>query len=261
VSGIGAHLAGPANVILQLSWPGVGYGVLNSRVKDGSAIRRPYKRTRTTFTYLALSLLGTDADRAAYRKQVDKQHRQVYSRDGEPVRYHAMDRGLQTWVAACLYYGSVDMYEKLHGPIPEADAEAHYAFGARFGTGLQMKPEDWPEDRAAFARYWEDGVAKAAIDPALAEYLMSLTVLENFPKLLQVLFAPFVVFVTTGFLPPAYREAMSLPWNDRKQRRFDRWMRRIGWIDRRLPRVLRHFPFNLWLVENRLRRRFRLPLV
>ncbi len=261
VSGLGAHLAGPANVILQLSWPGVGYGVMNSRVDDGSAMRRPFKRGRTTFTYLAVALLGEDDDRTAFRQQVNRQHAQVYSRPGEKVQYRAMDPRLQTWVAACLYYGTVDMHEKMHGALPEADADALYAYCARFGTTLQMPADDWPEDRAAFERYWEESLDEVEIDADVAEHLMELTTLQNLPRPLQWLGSGFVVFVTTGFLPPLFREAMSLPWNDRKQARFDRLMRALGALERRLPRVLRLFPFNWWLTDMRLRRRLGRPLV
>ncbi len=45
-----ALLAGPANVIMQLARPGVGYGVLESRVESGRVDRHPIKRARTTFT-------------------------------------------------------------------------------------------------------------------------------------------------------------------------------------------------------------------
>jgi uncharacterized protein (DUF2236 family) len=48
-----ALLAGPANVIMQLSHPSVGYGVKESRVESGRIDRHPIKRARTTFTYLA----------------------------------------------------------------------------------------------------------------------------------------------------------------------------------------------------------------
>ncbi len=260
VSGLGAHLAGPANVIMQLSWPGVGHGVMNSRVEDGSAMKRPFKRGRTTFTYLAVALLGSDAERTAFRKEVNRQHAQVYSRPGEKVSYKAMDPRLQTWVAACLYYGTIDMVERMHGPLPDAEADALYAHCARFGTTLQMPAEAWPADRAAFARYWEDSLAEVEIDPDVAEYLMQLTTLQNFPAPFRLL-APFLVFVTTGFLPPLFREAMGLSWTRRQERRFDRMLRALGRLERVLPRALRVFPFNLWLADLRLRRRLGRPLV
>ncbi|MFC7496771.1 MULTISPECIES: oxygenase MpaB family protein [unclassified Nocardioides] len=260
LSGLGAQLAGPANVILQLSWPGVGYGVMNSRVHDGSAMLHPWKRARTTFTYLAVSMLGTDTERATYRRAVNGQHAQVVSRPEEPVQYRAMDPRLQTWVAACLYYGTRDIIEKMHGPMPEAEADALYAHCARFGTTLQMPADAWPATRAEFDAYWEESLAEVRIDPAVRDFLLRLTLLQNFPKPLQRL-GPWNLFVTTGFLPPAFREAMGLPWNDAQQARFDRLMRRAGRVERALPTSLKIFPFNALLADLRLRIRYDRPLV
>ena len=56
-------IAGPANVIMQLAQPGVGYGVLESRVESGRVDRHPIKRARTTFTYLAVATNGSDERR------------------------------------------------------------------------------------------------------------------------------------------------------------------------------------------------------
>jgi len=97
-----ALLAGPANVIMQLSRPGVGYGVMESRVESGRIDRHPIKRARTTFTYLAVATQGTDDQKKAFRRAVNKAHAQVYSTDESPVSYHAFDPELQMWVAACL---------------------------------------------------------------------------------------------------------------------------------------------------------------
>jgi uncharacterized protein (DUF2236 family) len=149
----------------------------------------------------------------------------------------------------------------MHGPVPEADADALYAHCARFGTTLQMPADAWPADRRAFEEYWEQGVAEAHIDPPIAEFLMQLTTLQNFPAIIRKPMARFTVFVTTGFLPPKFREAMSLPWNARMQGRFDRLMRLLGAVERRMPRILRIYPFNFYLRDMRLRRRFGLPLV
>lgn len=260
LSGLGAVMAGNANVVMQLAWPGVGYGVMNSRVHDGSAMLHPVKRARTTFTYLAVAMLGDDVERAAYRRAVNGQHAQVVSRPGEAVQYRAMDPRLQAWVAACLYYGTRDIIEKMHGPLPDDEADALYAHCARFGTTLQMPAAAWPATRAEFDTYWEQGLAEVHIDQAVRDYLLRLTTLTNLRGPARRL-APLQVFLTTGFLPQRFRDEMGLPWNDRKQRRFDRVVRAAGWVERRLPTALRIFPFNALLVDLRWRMRTRRPLV
>src|SRR5215469_14213811 len=72
-----AFAAGAANVIMQLSWPEVGYGVVESKVDSGNLLKHPWKRARTTFQYLAVAILGGPADRAAFRAAVDGAHRHV----------------------------------------------------------------------------------------------------------------------------------------------------------------------------------------
>lgn len=255
ISPFGSQLAGPANVIMQLSWPGVGYGVMNSRVHDGSAMLHPIKRARTTFTYLAVALLGTEEERAAFRTAVNGQHAQVVSRDDEPVKYRAMDPRLQTWVAACLYYGTRDMIDKLHGDmLDEAEADALYAHCAKFGTTLQMPAEAWPKDRRAFDEYWEASLAEVRIDPPVRDYLLRLTTFQNMQAPIRKL-GGFNIWVTTGFLPPIFRAQLGLPWDDAQQVRFDRLMRRVGRIERWIPVRLRALPFTLLLRD--LRRRLR----
>ena len=79
--------AGAANVVMQLSWPGVGHGVVESKVDSGNLMKHPWKRARTTFSYLAVAILGNPGDRAAYRDAVHAVHRQVRSELGSPVPY------------------------------------------------------------------------------------------------------------------------------------------------------------------------------
>src|ERR1700755_1600858 len=154
-----ALLAGPANVIMQLARPGVGYGVVESRVESGRADRHPIKRARTTFTYLAVATNGSDEQKAAFRRAVNGAHAQVYSTDESPVKYHAFDTDLQLWVGACLYKGAVDAYRLFVGDMDDATAERHYREGLALGTTLQVPPDKWPGDRAAFDRYWQQSLA------------------------------------------------------------------------------------------------------
>ncbi len=107
--------AGNANVVMQLARLPVGHGVALSNVDSGRVDKHPIKRLRTTASYLAISLLGTDDERRAMRQEVNRAHASVHSEPGDPVTYNAFDPELQLWVAACLHWGTVDVYRRLHG--------------------------------------------------------------------------------------------------------------------------------------------------
>ena len=260
LTGVGAMLAGPANVIMQLALAPVGYGVLESKVESGQVTRHPLKRFRTTFTYIAVALLGDETDRRRYRAAVNGAHRLVRSDADSPVRYNAFDRDLQLWVAACLYFGTADLYTRLYGPPPDATADALYAHAARFGTTLQVTPDRWPADRAAFAAYWDAAVQQVSIDEPVRAYLRGLMTRAHLPRPLRG-FAGFDQWITTGFLPPRFRAEMQLEWSEDDELRFARLLRRVGAVQRRLPRAVRRFPFNWLLLDVRLRSRLGRRLV
>lgn len=246
-----ALLAGPANVVMQLAQPGVGYGVLESRVESGRVDRHPFKRARTTFTYLAVATNGSDAQKDAFRRAVNKAHAQVYSTPESPVSYNALDPALQLWVGACLYKGGLDIYRMFIGELDGEDAERHYREGMALATTLQVPPKMWPADRAAFDRYWEESLAKVHIDDTVREYLYPIAANRirgvRLPGPLQRLSESFALMITTGFLPQRFRDEMRLPWDATKQRRFDRLIAALATVNRYLPRVIRQFPFNVLL--------------
>jgi uncharacterized protein (DUF2236 family) len=256
IIGLNAFIGGTANVILQLSRRPVAYGVMDSPVSAGNVMHRPFKRLRTTLTYLAVALLGTDEERLAYRQAVDQVHRLVRSRPDDPVRYNAFDPQLQLWVAACLYFGFVDLLEKLRGPMDEASADAFYRHSARLGTTLQMRERDWPANRQAFTEYWQTNLRADEIDARTAAFFHGLIELRMLPAPVRWMLAPGHRFVVTGCLPGELRERLQLPWDARRQRRFEGLMRSLGWLLDQLPRTLRQFPLNyyLWDLRRRLRR-------
>ncbi|MEV6389265.1 oxygenase MpaB family protein [Nocardia xishanensis] len=259
-SGIAAFLGGTANVIMQLSLMPVAYGVLESTVESGKVTVHPWKRLRTTLTYLAVALMGTEEERAAYRDAVNTSHRTIRSGAESPVKYNAFDPNLQLWVAACLYWGIVDLEERLHGPLDEADADAFYQYAARLGTTLQMRAELWPADRAAFAEYWNANLATKTIDARTRAYFDGLIDLRMVAPPLR-LFAPVQRFIVTGLLPPHLRDEMGMRWTPRQDRALGLLLRAIGAVQRRLPQRLRLFPMNYYLWDLRRRRRLGKPLV
>jgi uncharacterized protein (DUF2236 family) len=260
-----ALLAGPANVIMQLARPGVGYGVYESRVDSGRIDLHPVKRARTTFTYLAVATRGSEAQKAAYRRAVNKAHAQVYSTDESPVTYHAFDKDLQLWVAACLYKGGVDIQRIFVGELDDETADELYRESASLGTTLQVPPEMWPADRAAFDKYWQESLDRVHIDDTLRSYLFPIAAGRvggaKLPPPLQRRLDAVSLLITTGFLPQRFREEMRLPWDAGRQRRFDRLMAVLRTLNNLAPSAIRQFPFNVLLKDLDWRIRTGRPLV
>ncbi len=254
-------LAGSANVVMQLAWPAVGYGVKESRVSTGSIHKHPIKRTRTTLTYLAVALTGTDNEKRAYRQAVNGAHAQVYSTAESPVKYHAMDPNLQHWVALCLYKGLVDVYSALHQHPEIAADETFLQLAKPLATTLQVRAHQWPRSIAEFDQQWAIGLSNTQIDDSMRQYLQELVSFRFAHPILRRLLGPFNTFITAGFLPPELRAAMQYHWQEAEQARFDRILRRIQLINRCLPRVIRQATMTACLWDLRRRLNQKTPLI
>jgi uncharacterized protein (DUF2236 family) len=250
-----ALLLPAANVIMQLSLPGVGYGVLESPVDSGNVYKHPFKRARTTGTYLAVATIGTESDRQLIRAAVDTAHRQVRSTPSSPVSYNAFDPALQLWVAACLYRYFVDQHEFLYGPLDEASADAVYQDAKRLGTTLQVREGMWPPDRVAFDGYWKRSLEDLRIDPAVREHLHGVAAMAFLPWPLPELAGPFNLFATTGFLSPEFRTMMRLGWSESRQRRFERLLSALRLADKLIPHQTWTLGYRLYLWDMRFRAR------
>lgn len=262
--------AGGANVVMQLARLPVGHGVAESTVESGRVDRHPIKRLRTTAAYLVIAALGTRSERLALRTEINRVHAQVRSRPGDPVAYDAFDPELQLWVAACLYKGYEDVIEIVEGAPPDralVDAVL-YPHARRFATTLQVPADRWPADRDAFEEYWRAGVASIEMDDLTRGYLLGIVdqsallgPLGPIGRPLRPVAAAIGRFTTLGFLPPEFRAELGMDLTDRQVRAHRRVFRGLGWVQQRLPRPLRQFPFNVYLADTRRRLRSGTPVV
>jgi uncharacterized protein (DUF2236 family) len=253
--------AGAANVIMQLSWPQVGYGVVESPVDSGNLLKHPWKRARTTFQYLAVAILGSEQDRAAFREAVNTAHRYVKSTPQSPVHYDAFDRELQMWVAACLYVGLEDTYQLLRGAMTTKQSEHFYRSAWPLGTTLQVSEVQWPSTRAGFDAYWNSACARVCIDDAVRDYLLDLINLRMIKPVLALPFRPLLKFLTVGFLAPVFRDALGVQWSLAKQRRFEWLFLIVASVNRFIPGFLRQGGSYALLADVRRRVRQHRPLV
>jgi len=181
------------------------------------------------------------------------------------VQYNAFDKDLQMWVAACLYKGAVDSYRTFVGEMDDETADRHYAEGSSLGTTLQVPVEMWPADRAAFDRYWQESLDKVHIDDTVREYLYPIAATRipglTLPGPLQRWADAGALLITAGFLPQKFRDEMHLPWDAKRQSRFDRLMAVLRTVNHVMPRFIRQFPFNVLLKDLDRRIRTGRPLV
>jgi len=250
-----AVLLPAANVIMQLASPAVGYGVLESPVDSGNVYKHPFKRARTTGTYLAAATLGTDADRALIREAVDRAHALVRSTKSSPVSYNAFDPRLQLWVASCLYRYYVDQHEFLYGPLDDASADAVYQDAKKLGTTLQVRDDMWPPDRAAFDEFWKRSLDNLRIDPPVREHLHGVAAMAFLPAPLRRPAGPFNLFATKGFLPPEFRALMKMSWLATQERQFEWLLAALRLADRIIPREVWILGYRMYLWDMRARAR------
>jgi uncharacterized protein (DUF2236 family) len=253
--------AGAANVIMQLSRPGVGYGVVDSKVDSGNLLKHPWKRARTTFQYIAVAVLGTSEDRAAFREAVNTAHRHVKSGPDSPVRYNAFDRDLQMWVAACLFVGLEDTYQLLRGEMTPEQSEQFYRSAWTLGTTLQVSEDQWPSTRAEFDVYWAQACGQIAMDDHVRDYLLDLLNLRMINPVLGLPFRPLLKFLTAGFLAPVFRDAMGVQWSDFRQSLFERLFQFVAFVNRFLPVFIRQGGSYVLLADVRRRVRRQRALV
>jgi uncharacterized protein (DUF2236 family) len=230
-------------------------------VDSGNLLKHPWKRARTTFQYIAVAVLGTPEDRAAFREAVNTAHRHVKSGPDSPLRYNAFDRDLQMWVAACLFVGLEDTYQLLRGEMTAEQSEQFYRSAWTLGTTLQVSEDQWPPTRAGFDVYWAEACGKVAMDDRVRDYLLDLLNLRMINPLLGLPFRPLLKFLTVGFLAPVFRDAMGVQWSDFRQSMFERLFLLVAFANRFLPVFVRQGGSYVLLADVRRRVRRHRALV
>ena len=224
-------------ILLQLANPAVGHAVAD----HSNFAADPLRRLRNTLTYVYALVFGTPHQVATVRSMVQRAHAPVRSES-----YDASDAGLQLWVAATLYDTAATLHERVFGMLDEASADAVYRDYAVVGTALGMPAALWPVDREAFGHYWRAQLADLEVDDRVRAVAQQLLHPASGPLWMRALM-PIAELATAGLLPSTLREAYALPWNDRRQRRFDRMMNATAHIYPRLSVRLRHWPKNYLL--------------
>jgi uncharacterized protein (DUF2236 family) len=232
-------------ILLQLADPGVGRGV----AEHSTFTDRPINRLKGTLTYVYAVTYGTDEQVKEVRRRVNRAHVPVRrDADHETPGYNAYDPQLRRWVTATLYDTALVIIEKIYGPLDDESADAMYRDYAKLGTALQLPPDMWPKDRAAFNRYYDERMAGLRASDAAIRVGRGLLYPQHAALWYRAIM-PFARFLTAGLLPDHLRDDFGLPWSGRHERRFHRTMKALALAYPKLPQGLRHWFKNYCLSE------------
>ncbi len=259
---------GVANIIMQLSLPPVGHGVSESRVASGSPRRYPLKRARTTGQYLALAVLGSEADRDVMRKAVAEVHTHVHSTETSPVRYSGNSRELQVWVAMCLFRFFLDQYTLVHGDLDEDTLDGLVCAAEPLATGVNVRSSEWPQSWAEYSRRWDAMLPNLSIDPVVHHEFTTLSNLSFVGEawgpigyLLARIGARPYRFMTRATLPPEFRAMMGWDWTAADERRLQRVLRVLRVIDTAINPYAMRLGYRLQVADFRMRHRLGVPVL
>jgi uncharacterized protein (DUF2236 family) len=241
----GVMLGAGSAVMYQLAVWGVGKGV----AEHSTTMQRPVDRLRTTLSYVYVMGLGTEEERRAIARMVNRAHVPVKG-DG----YSAFDPDLQLWVASTLAEVAREMYEKIYGPLDPATLEHLYREGQIYGNALQVRPEMWPATRADFDAYWARMQRQFRSDPQIRRYAHALLSTKDAKWFVKPL-TPLISLVTRGNLSPEARAALGFAWTARDQRRYDRVWSLVRRTYPLVPRWVRRIPARLAMRDIRWRLR------
>ena len=227
--------AGGAAIALQVAHRPVAAGVQ----RHSNFTADPLGRLRRTLEYLsAVVLPEAQPARATVTGWVTRAHEPVKGvADGAP--YNAADPDTQLWVTATLYWSAEQVRWRIWGEQDPADAEQIYRSYALLGTSLGMPASYWPEDRAAFARYWKQHISQLEVTAAARQIVDDLFAARSAPWWLRSVM-PVARFLTAGLLPPPVRVQLGLDWDGVDSMREDRLWRSLARVYPRLPGTVRH---------------------
>jgi uncharacterized protein (DUF2236 family) len=228
-------------ILMQLAHPLVAAGVTQYSTFRGNAAQAVMRLHQTVGAMLALTF-GDRTRRAAAIAHIREIHRQVNGALPETVgqfragtRYSAEDPELLLWVHATLLDSTVDIYQRLVGPLTRSDLDEYCADSmptlVDLGGDAATAPRTWDDLTAYMTRIEHSGVL--AVTPptrALADQVLS-----PHGAAWAVPLGALNQVITIGLLPPWVRAVYGYAWDDAREARFTRAMNVIRAVRRAAP--------------------------
>ncbi len=244
-------LLGPRAAVLQNMLPSLGQGVEEHSVWFAETLARLQRSIPPIFT----TVYGAAPVAAGH--EVRDFHKDIKGQlpaelGGGP--YSALNPATYYWAHATFVEHMVTATDTFIRPLSTAEKDQLIAesvtWFARYGISVRAVPRTWAE----FESYWADMLGQRLVRHKTAVYGVGYAT-KGWPRpgripgpLWSLVRRPInavSAFVTIGGMPARGRETLGLPWTsdqERRYRRFGRFVRALNPVVRRLPRRWTHHP-------------------
>jgi uncharacterized protein (DUF2236 family) len=214
--------------VLQNMLPSLGQGVEDHSVWFAETLARLQRSIPPIFN----TVYGADGQAAGHEVRDFHKHIRGKLPDGAP--YSALNPSTYYWAHATFVEHLIVATDTFIRRLSEAEKEQIFAesitWFERYGVSATGTPRTWSE----FQEYWDDALTERLVAHRTAVYGVGYATKGwPRPKKVHPLVWWFVrrpvntlsSFLTIGGLPARAREILGLPWDDRRERRYQRFAR------------------------------------
>ena len=244
-------LLGPRAAVLQNMLPSLGQGVEDHSVWFAETLARLQRSIPPIFN----TVYGTEDGNAGV--QVRDFHRDIKGTLPTGERYSALNPETYYWAHATFIEHLITATDLFVRRLTEAEKEQLFAESITWFERYGVSATGTPTTYAEFTAYWDHALTERLVAHRTAAYGVGY-VTKGWPRPKQVppplwflIKRPvnaFSAFLTTGGMPERAREILDLPWDEKRERRYQRFAavcRSLDPLYRRLPGTLRLHPIAL----------------
>jgi uncharacterized protein (DUF2236 family) len=244
-------LLGPRAAVLQNMLPSLGQGVEDHSVWFAETLARLQRSIPPIFN----TVYGAAPETSGH--EVRDFHRPIKGRlpDGSP--YSALNPDTYYWAHACFVEHLITATDTFITRLTRAEKEQIFAESKTWFERYGVSARGTPRNYAEFEDYFERALAERLVAHRTAAYGVGYAT-KGWPRpkriprpVWWVLKRPVNAVsssITIGGMPPRGREILGLPWDERRERRYQRFARVCRALDggyRRLPGRYRMHPIAL----------------
>jgi uncharacterized protein (DUF2236 family) len=221
-------LLGPRAAVLQNMLPSLGQGVEDHSVWFAETLARLQRSIPPIFD----TVYGADGRASGH--EVRDFHRHIKGRLPDGAPYSALNPSTYYWAHATFVEHLIVATDTFIRRLSEAEKEQIFAesitWFERYGVSATGTPRTWPEFRA----YWDNALDERLVAHRTAVYGVGYAT-KGWPRPKRVHPAlwwlvrrpvnAFSSFITIGGLPERARAILGLPWDERRERRYQRFAR------------------------------------